>query len=339
MGHSHIDFVTARDERYEEPASLPVVSPAEMEVDLARRDFTINAMALPLWPVGSGDLIDPFEGRRDLNLRQLRVLHDQSFFDDPTRILRGVRLGTRLDLSLEAHTATLAQAAIAADAFVPLSANRLRHELILLLEDRQVEESLRQLESLGFLSVLGLSGPPEDSDWQSLSDVLELQSDWGKVGGEIGAPRWWLVCLMSLTQSVDEPTRASMAQRLGLDGQLSDLLTGYPRRLSRTRKVLDDSDTSAHEACQALNDLPVEDLALLMVGPDGGIAQWIERWVHGLREVRLTIGGADLKKAGYAQSPALGRALQATLEARLDGIIETDEELEFAIRQLERQNG
>jgi len=339
LGRSHIDFVTARSEKYEEPAGLPVVSPGDIEADLARRDFAINAMALPLWPTGSGDLIDPFDGRRDLDLGQLRVLHDQSFFEDPTRILRGVRLSARLDLRLEVHTAVLARAAIAADAFAPLSATRLRHELILLFEDRHLEESLRQLEALGFLRVLGWTAPPKQSDWESLRDVLELHSGWEGVGATIESPRWWLVYLMSLAEGADESCRSIMAQRLGLDAQLSEILTGYPERLKGAREALEASDTSAHEVCRILDGLHSEELALLMAGAGASIARWIERWVHGLREIQLTIGGTDLQKAGVAESAALGRALQATLEAKVDGIIGVDQELEFAIRRLRRENG
>jgi len=336
---SHIDVVTARSERYEQPAGLPVVSPGDLEDDLARRDFTINTMAMPLWPAGSGALIDPFEGRLDLERRLLRVLHERSFFDDPTRILRGVRLSARLDLRVERHTADLARAAIGADAFVPLSASRLRHELILLLEDRQVEVSLRHLEALGFLPVLGRTAPLLESGWQSLRSVIELQSHWKNGGPTSRSPRWWLVYLMSFSQDEDESSRASLAERLGLDEELSEILADYPENLHRARRGLAAPDVAAHDACRILDGLRPEELVLLMATGEDNVTGWIARWIDELREIRLAIGGTDLKEAGFAESPEMGRVLQATLEARLDGTIDAQQELEFAIRQLRTENG
>lgn len=336
---TRIDFVTTRSERYEEPAGLPLVSPADLEADLARRDFTLNAMALPLWPAGSGELIDPFAGRADFESRQLRVLYEESFFDDPTRILRGVRLGARLSLRFESHTAALAMAALQAQAFAPLSADRLRHELVLLLEDQQVEKSLRQLETLGFLPVLGRTAEFHDSDWQRLSRVLECRSRWDNVDSRLGSPRWWLVYLMSLGQDEEPSNRSLMAQRLGLDEHLTAILTDYPQRLSQIRSELGSADLAPHEACRRLDRLHPEELALLVASAEGNIAIWIDRWLHELRDTRLTIDGTDLKRAGFAESPAMGRALRATLEARLDGTIEARQELEFAVRQMRLGNG
>lgn len=334
VDHTHIDIVTARKERYDEPASLPVVSPADLEADLARRDFSVNAMALPLWPVGSGGIVDPWGGRSDLEQRRLRVLHDRSFFDDPTRILRGVRIGARRDLDFEPQTTDLARAAVDADAFGPLSPSRLRHEMVLLLEDQQVELSLHRLEELGFFPVLGRTNVLSEQDWVALRGALKVQRNWDADGFRDLDPRWWLVNLMSFSAAEDEAHRALLAQRLGLDEPLSEILAEYPAVLQRASRHLENPDLSPHDVCPILDGLRPEELALLWAtGPDR-IVQEIDRWSRELRDVRLTIDGTDLKEEGFAESPDIGRALQSTLDARLDGSIEATEELEFALRQM-----
>jgi tRNA nucleotidyltransferase (CCA-adding enzyme) len=168
----HLDLATARGERYAAVAALPEVWPAAaLDDDLRRRDFTVNAMAVPLLvpdPAGGGDgldlesllagdrLIDPCGGRRDLAAGALRVLHAGSFLDDPTRVLRGVRFEAKLGLRLTAESETLVRQAVAAGAFARLSGSRLRHEIELLLEmEGGAEAALAGLERLQELGVLG----------------------------------------------------------------------------------------------------------------------------------------------------------------------------------------
>ncbi|MBI3292575.1 MAG: CCA tRNA nucleotidyltransferase, partial [Elusimicrobia bacterium] len=101
---THLDVATARGERYETPAALPQVSPASIEEDLWRRDFSINALALGLNPSAWGQLLDPTGGLQDLQQLKIRVLHARSFWDDPTRIFRAARFAGRYQFTLEAQT-------------------------------------------------------------------------------------------------------------------------------------------------------------------------------------------------------------------------------------------
>ena len=123
VGERRVDLSRCRSERYAEPGALPEVSPAGLEADLARRDFTVNAMAVPL--VGDFELIDPHDGLGDLEIGQLRVIHPDSFRDDPTRALRAARYCARLGLSLEPQTAEL----LAATEMTTVSADRVAAEL------------------------------------------------------------------------------------------------------------------------------------------------------------------------------------------------------------------
>ena len=107
-----VDFATARKETYARGGAFPAVKPSGIKDDLFRRDFTINAMAIAINPETWGKLIDPFEGQADLSSRRIRVLHEKSFLDDPTRILRAARFKARLGFSMEAKTLKLLKSAI-----------------------------------------------------------------------------------------------------------------------------------------------------------------------------------------------------------------------------------
>lgn len=338
VGDTHIDLVTARREEYDEPASLPRVTPSDLQDDLARRDFTVNAMALPLWPPGDGTLVDPWQGQADLGKRWLRVLHDRSFFDDPTRILRGVRIGARQDLEFEPRTAELAVAAIEAGAFDALSGSRLRHEMALLLEEPQVEASLRRLAQMEFFAVLGLTPSRDKSDWQTLQAILELRSR--DPESELGdlEPRWWFAILMALCAHEDQVTREELAKRLDVDGELLRILRRFPERIEDAVDALEEPDVPQHKVCETLQELASEELVLLTARGDSTVRTWVQEWLEGLRDIRLEIGGDDLHASGFGQSPDLGRALKATLKARQDGRIGPADELDFAVRYL-REGG
>ena len=148
-GQSRVDVASTRSESYDYPAALPKVEHATIRSDLARRDFTINAMAVSLKPESFGALLDFFGGRADLEARRIVVLHNLSFIEDPTRILRAIRYESRYGLRMDAHTLDLARACSAMDLVGDLSSARLRDELVLLLDEEKVDFALRRLEELG----------------------------------------------------------------------------------------------------------------------------------------------------------------------------------------------
>ena len=147
-GTVRLDLATCRSETYARPAAYPRVSPGTLEGDLFRRDFTLNAMAVALAPSTFGRLLDPFHGARDLTRRRLRMLHDRSFLDDPTRLLRGVRFAQRFGFAWEPRTARAACEALAAGALSWLNAGRLQRELDRLLDEPDPLACFQALASL-----------------------------------------------------------------------------------------------------------------------------------------------------------------------------------------------
>jgi len=168
-----VDVAAARREYYTQPAVLPVVEPAGIRADLGRRDFSVNAMALELNSEHFGRLIDPFGGYADLEQRKLRVLHKTSFSDDPTRILRAVRFETRYDLQMESDTLKLVRDAVKGNIWRRLSKDRLRREMILLLQEIDPAKALDRLSELGILEQLfpGLEEDRAGAAWRQAQEL------------------------------------------------------------------------------------------------------------------------------------------------------------------------
>jgi tRNA nucleotidyltransferase (CCA-adding enzyme) len=149
-----IDIATTRHESYAQPAALPDVKPASLTEDLHRRDFTINAMAVRLNAAQFGQLYDLYNGQRDLKAKTIRVLHERSFHDDPTRIFRAVRFAQRFGFRIEPHTAELLQEAASTNRIAQLSGPRLCHEILLLCSESKPHPSFQWLERLKLLRFL-----------------------------------------------------------------------------------------------------------------------------------------------------------------------------------------
>jgi tRNA nucleotidyltransferase/poly(A) polymerase len=361
-GGFHLDFATARQETYRTMAALPEVRPAGIQEDLWRRDFTVNAMALPLAaaadgladpgdpedpeaPQDSGEsllgaIVDPGGGRRDLEAGVLRVLHRRSFLDDPTRVLRGVRFAARLGFRFAAETAALARQAVAAGAFELLSGSRLRREVELLLGAEPVPAvALPGLESLADLAALGVIHPRLELDAAARRRLQNaaLEHAWYRAAGspEPGV-RPWLLLLMALLGGLAAAERREAARRLTLAGEeerLAAEATGVDGSVAAIAPLLADAARPS-EVDAALAPLSGEELLLLSA--EGGVRarSWVRRYWLEMRPLTSGVGGGDLLAAGAPRGREIGSALRATRAARLDGEIGPGEELTFALARL-----
>ncbi|HSU84245.1 MAG TPA: CBS domain-containing protein, partial [Thermoanaerobaculia bacterium] len=251
----HVDVATARSEFYRQPAALPEVQTSALRQDLFRRDFTINTLAIRLGPEPGFDLIDFFGGRRDLKDKTLRVLHSLSFIDDPTRILRAVRLELRLGFQISPETLHLAHVALAEGAFDQLSGSRLRDELTLLLGDPAL--ALRGIERLAELGVLRAIEPQLELDDAVLERLRGARAahDWYRLAGIADPPaEAWRLALMALAAGLQAAELERLAGRLLLAGEDLRLLTGFTRRLEEARGVLR-GDPPPHQVAEALEPL------------------------------------------------------------------------------------
>ena len=170
-----LDLATARSEVYPRPGALPRVRPASIEEDLLRRDFSINAMAIRLNGPRTGELIDPSGGVRDLKGGVIRVLHENSFKDDPTRILRAARYETRFRYILEPHTSRWLLSDVGYLSTV--SGVRLRHEIERILVDAEPDRTMRRLDRLGALAAIDADFAFNDQTARAFSAHLGSRTD------------------------------------------------------------------------------------------------------------------------------------------------------------------
>jgi tRNA nucleotidyltransferase (CCA-adding enzyme) len=335
-----IDVATARSEFYRAPAALPEVESSVLRQDLYRRDFTINTLALRLGPEGPVELVDFFGGQRDLKDGVLRVLHSLSFIDDPTRVLRAVRLSLRLDLQISSETLRLIRVAVAEGVFDQLSGSRLREELDLLLDEPAT--AVRGLERLDELGVLAAIHPGLRVDARRLALLREARaaSDWYRLAGIEEPPaRLARLLMLVLARPLSAVARRELAARLQWPPADAELLERFPWRLERAQRELAEPGVRPHRAHEALRALRGEELLLLFAEGGEGERSWVRRELLELRRLRLVVSGGELVAHGHPPGPAIGAALAATRAARLDGLIGPDEELVHALSWLRRETG
>jgi tRNA nucleotidyltransferase (CCA-adding enzyme) len=335
-GDFSIDVATARSEFYRAPAALPEVQSSALRQDLFRRDFTINTLALRLGPDEPFELIDFFGGQRDIKDGVLRVLHSLSFIDDPTRVLRAVRLEARLGFEISPETLRLIEVALEEGVFQKLSGSRFRDELFLLLEHPAT--AIRGLERLQELGVLGTLHPSLRLGAETGRHLHEARAswDWYRLEGLEEPPvRLALLMLLALCVELPERDRRRLATRLKLPNREKDLIVRFVPRVARAIGLLDGRALRPHEAHRELAALSGEELLWLMATGSEKVRGWVRRDLTELRHLHLEIAGRDLLAAGYPPGPAIGEALRATRDARLDGEIGPPQELAYALERLE----
>jgi tRNA nucleotidyltransferase (CCA-adding enzyme) len=309
------DLVTARRETYPAPGALPVVTPATLADDLARRDFTVNAMALALSGPAAGALVDPHGGRADLAAGVLRVLHPRSFQDDATRLWRAGRYAARLDLRPDAATAAL----IARDRrfLATISPARVYHELTRVLDEETPERSLHLLGRWGVLRATHPALRVPAARARAFPRLRRLQPE---------RPRAAALALLMLGRTAAEIE--SLIARLEPERAERAALRALPR-LETTLAALLARGASPGTIAPALDRVPEAALAAIAAGrprrPDGRIARaYLTAWRH----VRPALTPARLMALGVPRGPRLGALLRLLRAARLDGRVRSldDEE-------------
>ena len=329
------DIATARRETYPSPAALPVIAPGTIEEDLGRRDFTINTLAMRLDPACFGVLLDPFGGVRDLRRGLVRVLHDRSFSDDPTRALRAVRLAARLGFSLEGRTRGLMEQAIHEGAFDLLSGDRLRRELDLLMDEMPLRLAAQNLSRNGLLPAVAdclLLDAAAAGRLETLDEFLSREQNRRTGGSPV---RRLLLFLGVLAWDRPEARRAALARRLGLSGESLRLLASMPGRAAALGAAIRACGGVRSGVFFALEKAAVEEV-IGAVAADAAAGPHVATYLDELAGARPLIGGEELVGLGIGPGPAHGRVLRSILAARLDGQVSTrEEEMALARRLIE----
>jgi tRNA nucleotidyltransferase (CCA-adding enzyme) len=326
-----IDVATARRERYASPGALPEVEPAPLTEDMRRRDFTINALALALDGERPGELQGAPHALEDLRAGRLRVLHERSFLDDPTRLWRLARYGARLGFAVEEGTARLAAAAVARSAPGTVSGARVGAELRLALAEPDPLATLAELERLGLLGALHARlrfEAPLVRRALELLPTVEGGRDGGGRESACAQSRPDLLLLAALTLPLalraeggvgghPQPEIAALLDRLEFPASERDRVAAAAAAVPRLIDELPRAATPSQLRALALR-VPPEGVALSGAVSESA-APAARRWLEEVRHVRLLITGEDLLAAGVPQGPEVGRRLEETLRLRLDG--------------------
>ena len=326
VGEHGFDLATARRERYPRPGALPEVEPATLEEDLLRRDFTVHALAASLAPQDFGTVRAVPGGLEDLEAGRLRVLHDRSFLDDPTRILRLVRYAARLGFAIDQPTVLLARQALGEGALDTVSGHRIGDELRLLVAE---ERALAALDLADGMDLLRAIDPALHVDRELLSKALDLLPDDGRREDLLLAGINLKRDSPSLGSGRDEDLQAAGINLKG-DSPSLVLLRALLERLeapspARIVAIVRDApviaarlDAAARpsEIALAVGDASPEAVALAGAL---GAREPASRWLNDLRHVRADIDGNDLLAAGVEAGPAIGAGLRAAYLAKLDG--------------------
>ena len=317
LEYDRVDIVTARKETYPYPGALPQVYPGTIENDLARRDFSINAMAVRLG-AGCEGLLDPHGGLADLKAGVVRTLHRASFADDPTRIFRAVRYEQRLGFRIEPGTLRRIDEAVASGGIRRLSHDRVRREIEHILDEKSPGPPLLRLAELGVLSQLapGLSSLPAverltsaPGDATPMMYLAALAYPLAPAQVEI------LIRRLNMPNSCARVARDAVALR-----EIEENLASPGISNSSVAHLLSGKSEDAVRAAALVSHSPV-------------IAQRLEEFLVKLRLLFPKLDGNDMLALGVPPGPCVGRLLRELSDAKLDGLVNTLEDEKHFVRE------
>jgi tRNA nucleotidyltransferase (CCA-adding enzyme) len=326
-----IDVATARLEYYKSPGALPTVETGSIKLDLYRRDFTINTLAIRLNPDRFGNLIDFFGAQKDLKRKMIRVLHNLSFVEDPTRVFRAVRFEQRFGFRIGKLTSALIENAVRMDFFRELSGPRLFSELRQILNEDKPVMALGRLHEYNLLKAIH----PKivyNSALEALLYSVEKVLTWHNLLFLEEPCREWMVYLLALVRSFDQSVREALCNRLQLTQRHRKVLIYEKTKAEECMKwmasqqILKNSDLY-----KKLRPFHTETLLYTMASATrNSIKQAVSNYITRLRSTTTLLDGRYLKEVGFEPGPIYREILEGLLDARLDGQVETLlDEVEF----------
>jgi tRNA nucleotidyltransferase (CCA-adding enzyme) len=326
-----IDVASARMEYYKFPAALPIVEMSSIKLDLFRRDFTVNTLAIQLNPNRFGLLIDFFAAQKDIKEKTIRVLHNLSFVEDPTRVFRAIRFEQRFGFTIGKLTSRLIENAVKMDFFKRLSGRRVFAELRQILEEENPTAAIIRLNEYDLLNVIHPSiiltkeltalfnSVKKVLSWH---DLLFLEETYMK----------WAVYFLALTRHCDKETIDEICMPIELAPRYRTIFCkerfeadGFLVWMERNQPVKNST------LYQRLSAFKIELLLYMMAATKHEkVKRSISNYFTRLRHVDTSIKGKDLKKMGLEPGPVYREILQAVLDAKLNGKIKTrSDELVF----------
>ncbi|MBI4847337.1 MAG: CBS domain-containing protein [Nitrospirae bacterium] len=330
------DVATSRTEYYESPAALPTVEMSSIKKDLYRRDFTINTMAIRLDPDKFGQLLDYFGGQRDIKEKAIRILHNLSFIEDPTRAFRAIRFSERFGYKVSKHTMNLIKTAVRINLFDKLSGARMYDELNLLFIETEPIKALKRLEEMDLLKFIH----PNISVTENLRDTFEAIQEtfaWFKLLFFEEDVNKSHLFLMAMIEDLAPQERNKALKRLHVPPNATrEILAGIEDSRNAIAKL---QNASQKEIYHTLCHLNIQTVLFTMAkARQKELKKAVSLHLTKLRNIKPDLTGKDLKSMGYPPGPVYKVILSAILDARLERKIKSrDEEIEFVRDKFEIQ--
>jgi tRNA nucleotidyltransferase (CCA-adding enzyme) len=337
--NSKVDVASTRLEYYESPGVLPTVERSSLRHDLYRRDFTINTLALCINEGRFGLLTDYFGGRQDIQKHTVRVLHNLSFVEDPTRVFRAIRFEQRLGFNIATHTENLIRSAVRMNILEKVGGRRLFNELVLILKEKEPAGAIGRMATLGLLSSIhpNLKLVPETV--RVIHEAAGVLT-WYRLLYLDEACESWQVYLLALCHRLTHEEFEDAGRRLAIPGrmiarvfsrrrQALGMLDALKRRIRRGPEIRNS------EIYSLFHGLPLEILLYLASGARQEVVKrYVSLYLTRLRLVRCSLDGALLKALGVMPGPDFGRIMDCLLVARLDGEVSSDDEERALVSKL-----
>lgn len=336
-----IDVAMTRTEIYERPAALPTVKFGPIENDLFRRDFTINAMAFGLNKKGFGELLDPFDGRKDLKEGAIKVLHDLSFVDDPTRIFRAVRFEQRFNFKIEPRTEDLIKKAVCLRMVDRTQKQRIREEIIAILNEEEPLKGVKRFSNLNELRFIHQDLKLKRSVVRLFDSVDEILSWYARTDfkRKRSLDRW-LIYFMALLNGLSLGEVQNICDEFVFTKGDTIRIISYKKKSSKLLSLLSKKGKiKPSQIYRWLIELSYEVLLLLTAKSKSQAARrrimaFLTRYIN----VKLNIRGDDFKKIGIKPGPHFKEMMEKALYAKIDGKIRTkEEELNYAINPVRKR--
>jgi tRNA nucleotidyltransferase (CCA-adding enzyme) len=338
---THIDVATARLEFYPTPGDFPVVEQSTLKLDLYRRDFTINTMAVSLSPPRFGELVDFFGAQRDIREKRIRVLHAMSFVEDPSRILRAVRFEQRYGFTLGKQTISLVHAAVKSGLLGSVSGRRISHEIRKMLGEEDPVKGLERLSELGVLTAVH----PDFNFTPAVKDYFVRVREtllWFAMLFTHEEYRAWFVYLLALVDQMKTRKIVDICRRLGItDEEIRGILASQARVHEILKGFVAAREMRPSEVVKLLDGASLEVILFAMSKTrSSAVKEAISSYITTWRAYKPPMSGRDLIAMGFTKGTYLGDTLRLIRDKGLDGEIRDFKDAEaFARLRLEGKKG
>lgn len=329
-----LDIATARTEYYKSPGALPTVEISSIKKDLYRRDFTINSLAIKLNPKDYGTLVDFFGGQRDLKDKVIRILHNLSFIEDPTRVFRAIRFEQRFNFRIGKHTANLIKTAVKMDLFYKLSGPRLYGELVLIFSEAEPLKALKRMAEFDLLRFIHPRLNLTKGITALFEDIQETLS-WFKLLFLERKIEKWLVYFMGMMDELKDNEVVEVCNRLSIPERLKEkLIKGRQDTKAILYEFFKDKKMRPSRIYRLLKPISLEILLFMMAKARDEISKrYISLYLTELQKVNISLSGKDLKALGIEPGPLYREILDRLLNGRLNGEIRSKEEEKRFVRE------